>query len=146
MLHFENELPNAFLTDCLIAAIEDSVAPFREQDEREVGAWLDAKKKTICDEFHVHLEETGRQLWNQERASLFRPRGSRRGKGGSKRERDGGVWDGRILEDDEGMEDVEEGEDDEYMSFDEDAQKLLEREAGARMRYLMEPLPHRKRY
>ena len=49
---WENELPRAFLVDCLRVAGKDRVVPFENRGVLE--AWLEEKCERVCKEWHVH--------------------------------------------------------------------------------------------
>lgn len=52
----ENQLPKAFLVECLRVAKEDGVVPFAKRG-REGEEWMERKRERIGGEYHVHDED-----------------------------------------------------------------------------------------
>ncbi len=118
-----DKLPNAFTTDCLIAASEDGIVPFSsEWSDEDIFEWLDERKENMCEMFYHHEYEE--QVVPQPRAFVYRTSGRM----GKKARR--------------GMQAEAENE----PEMDQEREKMVEEESAERMRYLMEPLPHRQRY
>lgn len=53
----KDELPSAFLVDCLDFAHQDGIVPFKKQGMFGRELWMNEKKDKVCDEHHVHNQE-----------------------------------------------------------------------------------------
>ena len=153
MQNWEHDLPKTFLMDCLTAASGEGTVPFAAGEEN-VAAWLEEKKASICNEYHIHDKDEDEKPVQKVISFLVvkaKAKATLNILGGPTHDDVGtskpGSWHwngkGQRIEDEE-EEDCSAGE--EPIAMNEKQQRRFDAEIAERMRVLYEPLPPRVRY